>query len=358
MRVPMSHPLLSQHPRSLPPGTNATGAATAADGPDVFDRPALWRYEAVAVLDIDEADLPAAMSPGPTFPTALRAAVAALPSDVRTVVDLGAGTGGASEWVRSATGAAVIAVEPAPRARLAAQLLFPELRVVDGSAEQAPLSDASADVVTLWGVSSLLRDLGPALVETARLLRDGGHVVIGDLVSSSEDSWCDADNSFRSIEELELTLLHAGFSMVSVGCGNAAVSDRWGDVAGRVDDWIERHCTDRDGFDRWRDDKRKLADLTSDGSVLGAVLVGRRAPEASCNRGSEARAAASPTGWVTSARRTPRVPTVRAPADVEHVPGPRIGPPITEAETEFAAIDGSSDTVPHPPHRPADREMT
>ncbi|MEZ5298361.1 MAG: hypothetical protein R2697_19440 [Ilumatobacteraceae bacterium] len=104
----------------------------------MFDRPALWRFEAVAALDIDDVDLPA-MSPGPTFPAALRSAIAALPSDIALVVDLGAGAGGASEWLRLATGAEVHAVEPARRARLTARLLFPELHVVDGSASKTPL---------------------------------------------------------------------------------------------------------------------------------------------------------------------------------------------------------------------------
>lgn len=146
--------------RMIHTGSDHTGPSTPSstappDGPDVFDRPALWRYEAAAVLGIDDADLPAAMSPGPTFPAALRAAVAAIPADpTTTVVDLGAGTGGASEWVRCSTGATIIAVEPAPRARLVARLLFPDLQVMDGSVEHVALPDGSADVVTMWGVSS------------------------------------------------------------------------------------------------------------------------------------------------------------------------------------------------------------
>jgi SAM-dependent methyltransferase len=280
MGEPMSHRGTSSSDPS--PATGSDGCAVG----DVFDRPALWRYEAAAVLDVDVADLPAAMSPGPTFPAALRTAVASMPPDVGTVVDLGAGTGGASEWVRSSTGAAVIAVEPAPRARLVARLLFPELRVIDGSAERAPLVDHTADVVTLWGVSSLLDDLGPVLAEVVRLLRGDGLVVIADLVSSSDRSWHDAENCFRSIEAIELALLHAGFGIVSIGCGLETVDDEWRTVAHRIDAWIERHCSDRDGFTRWRDDKRKLASLSNEGAVLGAVLVAQRVDDdRSCRHG-------------------------------------------------------------------------
>jgi SAM-dependent methyltransferase len=240
---------------------------------EVFDRPALWRFEAVAALGIDDADLPAAMSPGPTFPAALRSAVAALPDDIAHVVDLGAGAGGASEWVRLATGAEVHAVEPAPRARLAAQLLFPEIHVVDGSAAWAPLDGGCADLVTMLGVVSLLDDLTPALTEAARLLGGRGHLVIADLVSASATSWSDADNRFRSVEDLEATVHAHGFVVDTVGCGAVAASGRWGEVAERVDRWIESNCVDRPGYQRWWADKDKLRALARDGQVLGGVLV-------------------------------------------------------------------------------------
>lgn len=266
-------------------GSSAPGRASGTE-PDidaeidaVFDRPALWRFEAVAALGLDEADLPAAMSPGPTFPAALRSAVAALPDEIGLVVDLGAGAGGASEWLRLATGAEVHAVEPAQRARLAAQLLFPELHVVAGSASNTPLEPGCADVVTLLGVVSLLDDVGPALEEAGRLLADHGHLVVADLVSATADSWSDADNRFRSVEDLE-ALAHAhGFVVDSVGCGAVSASGRWGEVAERVDEWIEDHCADRDGYDRWAADKDKLRFLAAEGSVLGGVLVARPSPQ-------------------------------------------------------------------------------
>lgn len=243
---------------------------------DVFDRPALWRAEAAGALDLADDDLPAAMSPGPTFPVALRSAIASLPDDISTVVDLGAGAGGASEWVRSATGAEVIAVEPAPRARLAAQLLFPDLVVLDGAADRAPLADGCADVVTLWGVLSLLDDVGPVLSEASRLLTGDGWLVVADVVSAGDTGWNDEDNRFRSVEELEALIHGHGFLVADIGCGAMASTGRWADTAHRVDEWIEEHCADRDGFDRWRDDQRKLGELADGDAVMGGVLVARR----------------------------------------------------------------------------------
>jgi SAM-dependent methyltransferase len=288
---------------------------------DVFDRPALWRFEAVAALGIDEVDLPAAMSPGPTFPAALRSAVAALPDDIAHVVDLGAGAGGASEWVRLATGAQVHAVEPARRARLAAQLLFPEVHVVDGSAAHAPLEGGCADLVTMLGVVSLLDDLTPALTEAARLLGRRGHLVIADLVSASAASWSDADNRFRSVEDLEATVHAHGFVVDTVGCGAVTASGRWGEVAERVDRWIEVNCVDRAGYRRWCADKDKLRALARDGQVLGGVLVAHPSPQrmsafqpTSAVRGARVR---TRHAWSAGAGQADGIDTANGPRDEE-----------------------------------------
>lgn len=299
-----------------PPGRAEPDDGGGDDIDAVFDRPALWRFEAVAALDLDEADLPAAMSPGPTFPAALRSTVAALPDEIGLVVDLGAGAGGASEWIRLATGAEVHAVEPARRARLAAQLLFPELHVVAGSASNTPLEPGCADVVTLLGVVSLLDDVGPVFEEAGRLLADHGHLVIADLVSATAGSWSDADNRFRSVEDLEVLAHSHGFVVDTVGCGAVSPSGRWGEVAEVVDHWIDEHCADRDGYERWSADKAKLQSLAADGRVLGGVLVARPSPRRMSTRRGRSRerhpdadpdagyADGHPCGGVTSDRLT------------------------------------------------------
>jgi SAM-dependent methyltransferase len=90
----------------------------------------------------------------------------------RTVVDLGAGTGKLTRLLLP-TGARVVAVEPIAEMRAHIQ----EAEVVDGTAEQIPLPDASADVVT---VAQALHwfDQDRALPEIHRVLREDGKLVL------------------------------------------------------------------------------------------------------------------------------------------------------------------------------------
>ncbi len=88
------------------------------------------------------------------------------------MVDVGAGTG---KFTRTLTGrgAEVVAVEPdaAMRERLIATV--PGVRALDGTGEEMPLPDASADVVT-FAQSWHWVDPAPGAAEVARVLRPGG----------------------------------------------------------------------------------------------------------------------------------------------------------------------------------------
>ena len=90
----------------------------------------------------------------------------------KTVVDLGAGTGKLTRLLIP-SGARVIAVEPIPEMR--AHIHGAEL--LDGTAEEMPLPDGSADVITVAQAFHWF-DHDRALPEIHRVLRDGGSLVL------------------------------------------------------------------------------------------------------------------------------------------------------------------------------------
>jgi SAM-dependent methyltransferase len=94
----------------------------------------------------------------------------------RTVVDVGAGTGKLTRLLVP-TGAHVVAVEPLPAMLEKLVESAPGAEAILGTAEQLPLSDVSADVIT---VAQALHwfDQGRALPEFRRVLRPGGTVAL------------------------------------------------------------------------------------------------------------------------------------------------------------------------------------
>jgi SAM-dependent methyltransferase len=108
--------------------------------------------------------------PGPP----LEAVEWVLPGPVRTVVDLGAGTGALT---RLLVGRAdeVVAVEPDDRMRAVLAEAVPGARAVAGRGEEIPLPDGSVDAV-LASSSWHWMDTVPTLREIARVLVPGGTV--------------------------------------------------------------------------------------------------------------------------------------------------------------------------------------
>jgi SAM-dependent methyltransferase len=99
-----------------------------------------------------------------------------VPEGVRTVLDLGAGTG---KFTRSlvARGLEVIALEPDDVMRAALSGALPSVRAVKGTAEAIPLPVASVDVVTA-AQSWHWVDEERALPEVARVLKPGGALAL------------------------------------------------------------------------------------------------------------------------------------------------------------------------------------
>lgn len=98
-----------------------------------------------------------------------------VPEGAQLVVEPGAGTGKLTRAV-AALGVRVVAVEPDPR--MLAVLHGLGLEGVEGSAEAIPFDDGVADAV-LAGSSFHWFELGPALREIHRVLRQGGRFAFG-----------------------------------------------------------------------------------------------------------------------------------------------------------------------------------
>ncbi|MGZ4414860.1 MAG: class I SAM-dependent methyltransferase [Gaiellaceae bacterium] len=108
----------------------------------------------------------------------------------RTVVDVGAGTGKLTRLL-AGTGARVVAVEPVAEMRA----LIDGVEAVDGTAEELPFADGSADVLTVAQAFHWF-DLERALPELHRVLRPGGSLA---LVWNMRDL---TDPVQRGVEEL------------------------------------------------------------------------------------------------------------------------------------------------------------
>ena len=241
-----------------------------------FGAPVTWRAEAAEALGLSGEELSAAISPGAAFPAALRCMVDTMPWPIRTIVDVGSGVGGASEYLRRATGATVYAVEPSELARKTARRCFPNLRQVPGEAAQTGLPAGIADAVVLCGVLSLIAEPHGVITEAARLLSPVGHLAIADLFASGPLDQASPPNVFRTpASVIDLCATH-GFAVVAVGCGAPTPDPAWSSVAALVDGWIVAACRDRDGYGAWHGDRSHLDRHISNGELVGGcIIVGR-----------------------------------------------------------------------------------
>ncbi len=110
-----------------------------------------------------------------------------------TVVDLGSGAGNDAFVARSITGETghVIGIDMTPEmidmARVnAAKMNFDNVEFRMGDIEAIPVEDASVDVVVSNCVMNLVPDKEKAFAETFRILKNGGHFSISDIVLDGE----------------------------------------------------------------------------------------------------------------------------------------------------------------------------
>ncbi len=105
----------------------------------------------------------------------------------RVVVDLGAGTGKFTPFLR-ATGARVVAVEPVEAMRAALVAAHPDVEALAGEAERLPLADASVDAIVC--AQSFHWFARPAaLAEMRRVLKPGGALGLVWNVRDARVAW-------------------------------------------------------------------------------------------------------------------------------------------------------------------------
>ena len=95
----------------------------------------------------------------------------------QTIVDLAAGTGKLTRRLVELPGVEVIAVEPIDGMRAQLERALPDVRALDGTAEQIPLAAGSAHAVFVAQAFHWFR-LPQAAVEIARVLDDDGALAI------------------------------------------------------------------------------------------------------------------------------------------------------------------------------------
>ncbi len=242
---------------------------------ELFDDIATWRAQAAVDLGLTGIELVAAISPGPAFPTTLHALAEHVPHRPgTTIVDLGAGMGGASAWLSAVTGAAIICIEPADGSRRAAQRLFPGLDVRRGTATDSGLPSACADAVVALGVTSLLDDLAGLFAEASRLLRPGGFVGVADMFLATGDVERDGTNTLRSLPATIAAAAAAGLEAVVIGCADdAEPAAEWSAAADRLRAAVVAAHRGEPALEPWLADQHKLAEWIAGGHVVGGCLV-------------------------------------------------------------------------------------
>ncbi len=113
-----------------------------------------------------------------------------------SVLDLAAGTGKLTRAL-AATGADVIAVEPVRGMREILAANLPEAEILDGTAEEIPIADASVDAVSV-GQAFHWFDGERALPEIHRVLRPGGRL---GLVWNSRDETAELQRRITELVE-------------------------------------------------------------------------------------------------------------------------------------------------------------
>jgi SAM-dependent methyltransferase len=238
---------------------------------ELFDQPALWRAE---VIDREVPKLLHAVAAGaaPAFPQLMPMLTrAADHSPAGPCLDIGAGLGGISMMLATASTRNVIAIDPGQGSTVGARKLFESLNVVQASGHELPVRSTSIATVVLIGVTSLIEDVEVLAAELARVLLGGGHLCIVDLVANGHDEVIAPPNWFRPLETIE-RLMGSQYEVAERAVADPSIGS-WADVGGYVAARLDAAHDGEPALDVWRTDQRHLGRMIESGEVLVGASV-------------------------------------------------------------------------------------
>ncbi len=135
-------------------------------------------------------------------------------NDVSMVVDVGAGLGGPSVWMRARYGCRIVAIEPEEQAARAASSIF-GLPTIVGAASHSSIASDTFDSALLLGVVSVVDDPDSVLSEAHRIAYTLGLI---DYCSTGSDAVRAGGSTFRTERQLR-ELVAANVADPSIRCG-------------------------------------------------------------------------------------------------------------------------------------------
>lgn len=239
------------------------------------DRMSALRSEIIVDFRLRGAERCAAASPVAGCPQTLRSSLEALRDEHRVGVwvALERGLGGVASWIERSVGAPVVVVDASTDRLRASRRLFPSLHTCVGEHHQLPVRSGGAAVTVAAGVVSRSRSIDDLLAEAGRVLASGGHLLVLDAFSSTEETHRTGAVTCWALEALDAAASVHGFQVV-----HAAVSDPsagwWPDAAEQVADEIARRSAGRPGYEAWcsaRDDEDHA--IRSSRTLAAGVLL-------------------------------------------------------------------------------------
>lgn len=147
--------------------------------------------------------------PGGTELTERGLRVCRLPADA-LIADIGCGAGGTLQHLERSGHYRLLGVDQSEELLAEAAKRLQTARLLPGRAEAIPVSAETADALLCECVISILEDKGAAFGEFARVVKDGGYLVLSDVFRKGSHGGA----SLPSREELLQLLSSHGFSLL------------------------------------------------------------------------------------------------------------------------------------------------